>query len=155
MAEDVNKVLESIERQQWEAISNTEKTLERVVTVLDGMERRMAGMEKQLVSVGRPQWAMLSVMLAAIIAIGTLASVGINAKINNVEGLEKATQQTVASHLNDGHPTSVVNKVDANTSRIEDNLSSMRRELDQLQLRIIREEDRSWHSLILQRGINQ
>lgn len=134
--------LAEIENEQWRVISGLEKGQERTVAILDAIATRLEGLEKKVGDATRPQWQAMGVMLSAVIAIGSLVGIGINSKINNVDEKATKTAQQLYEHVKDGHPASVIAKIEANKEALNQQIEADGHVLDQMEERFQRDIDR-------------
>jgi uncharacterized coiled-coil protein SlyX len=139
---EVGMTVSRQEDEQWRAITSLERGFERTAAILETVAQRLGNIETKVAEAARPQWQALGVLLAGFIALGSVVGYGINSKINNVaDNLSELNGRFIA-HTADGHPASMVARIEANHEAISAQLANDRRELDQLITRINRLEDR-------------
>lgn len=149
---------------QWEAIHSIAKEQERTVTILDSVVRRMANIEnkvdasltqpalvadisrrleiaeERVASASKPQYQALSLALAGMVALGTIVGYGINSKINANTAASTNIASVLQEHMSNGHPASVIARIEANKEAIVSQIENNRRESDQQGARIDRLE---------------
>ena len=140
VAEATSK-LADIEGRQWEVITALEKAQERQTAVMDVMVSRLEQIEKKLGEVAKPQWQAISVLMGVVFFVYGIISFGINQKIDSVYETARNTQQTLAQHMQDGHPASVIALVNANKDALQAQLRNQEREMDHLDHLLTQEQD--------------
>ena len=122
-------------------------------STVEKTERRVDDIERRLLQAARPNYQAMGFALSGIIALGALVSFGMNSKIDgyqsNFSDQVRTLKETVVSlsetfrdHTSNGHPASVISRIEANKEAIETQIKANQRELDGVVHEIDRVRDR-------------
>ena len=131
-----DRAMGTVEEEQWRAISSIEKTQERITTLLDGIAQRMETFEGRISDATRTPWAAVGITVTIMaFVLGGFGTVIGYAYISNLD--DQANRLANVSnkfdaHISNGHPTSVIARIDANKEAIEGQIISNRRDTDAL-----------------------
>ena len=135
----------------WKAIATLDRNQAQQTTLLESLTKSVSslasdtkGIEQVIAQGGKTNWGVLlsafGVFLTVLVIIGGLVAYSWTRDISRVGDAVVQLQQRFYEHTVNGHPASVVARIDANKEAIQAQVDNNRREQDQISDRINRLE---------------